>query len=43
MTDDITDESDRVIKIHLYNAVDRPKVATVMYVETLGRLDTRDG
>jgi len=43
VTEDIADESDRVIIILLYNAVDRPKFATVMCVETLGRFDTRDG
>ena len=37
------DESDRIIIILLYNAVGRPKVATVMYGETLGRFDRRDG
>ena len=42
MTKGRADESDRVIIILLYNAVDRPKVATVMYVETLGRFDKRD-
>jgi hypothetical protein len=35
-------ESDRVIIILLYNAVDRPKFVTAMYVETLGRFNTRD-
>jgi len=43
VTERIADESDRVIIILFYNAIDRPKVATVMYVETLGRFDTRDG
>jgi len=36
-------ENTQFIIILLYNAIDRPKVATVMYVETLGRFDTRDG
>jgi hypothetical protein len=42
VTEGIADESDRVTIILLYNAVDRPNFATVMYVETLGMLDTRD-